>query len=63
MNKNINLQYIEMPQEIKNQYQYITKADMTNLLKYGYKDTFYTLEEGIKDYVNNYLSKKNYEIS
>ena len=63
MNKNINLQYIDMPKEIKNQYQYITKADMKNLLKYGYKDTFYTLEEGIKDYVDNYLIKKNYEIS
>ena len=52
-----------MPKEIKNQYQYITKADMKNLLKYGYKDTFYTLEEGIKDYIDNYLIKKNYEIS
>ena len=63
MNKNINLQYIDMPKEIKNQYQYTTKADMKNLLKCGYKDTFYTLEEGIKDYVDNYLIKKNYEIS
>ena len=63
LNQNINLQYIDMPKEIKNQYQYITKADMKSLLKYGYKDTFYTLEEGIKDYVNNYLIKKYYEVS
>ena len=63
MNKNINLQYIDMPKEIKNQYQYITKANMKSLLQSGYKGNFYTLEEGIKDYVNNYLNKKYYEIS
>ena len=63
MNKNINLKYIDMPKEIKNQYQYHTKADLRKLIKTGYNKNFFTLEEGIGDYINNYLNKKNYEIS
>ena len=63
MNKNINLKYVDMPKEIKNQYQYHTKADLRKLIKTGYDKNFYTLEEGIEDYTNNYLNKKNYEIS
>ena len=63
MKKNINLKYIDMPKEIKNQYQYHTKADLRKLTKTGYDKNFYTLENGIEDYINNYLNKKNYEIS
>ena len=63
LKKNINLKYIEMPKEIKNQYQYHTKADLRKLIKTGYDKNFYTLENGIEDYINNYLNKKNYEIS
>ena len=63
MKKNINLKYVEMPKEIKNQYQYHTKADLRKLTKTGYDKSFYTLENGIKDYIYNYLNKKNYEIS
>ena len=63
MKKNINLRYIDMPKEIKNQYQYHTKADLGKLTKTGYNKNFYTLEKGIEDYINNYLNKKSYEIS
>ena len=63
LKKNINLKYIDMPKEIKNQYQYHTKADLRKLIKTGYDKNFYTLENGIEDYINNYLNKKNYEIS
>ena len=63
MKKNINLKYIDMPKEIKNQYQYHTKADLKKLIQTGYDKNFYTLENGIEDYINNYLNKKNYEIS
>ena len=52
-----------MPKEIKNQYQYHTKADLRKLSKTGYDKSFYSLENGIEDYINNYLNKKNYEIS
>jgi len=63
MKKNINLKYIDMPKELKNQYQYHTKADLRKLIKTGYDKSFYSLENGIEDYINNYLNKKNYEIS
>ena len=63
LKKNINLKYIDMPKEIKNQYQYHTKADLRKLIKTGYDKKFFTLEKGIEDYINNYLNKKSYEIS
>ena len=55
MNKNININYIDMPKSIKNQYQYITKADLANLRSIGYTFPFTSLEDGIKDYINNHL--------
>ena len=55
MNKNININYIDMPKSIKNQYQYITKADLANLRSIGYTIPFTSLEDGIKDYINNHL--------
>ncbi len=58
MNKNINITYIDMPNNIKKQYQYKTKADINNLKNVGYQEPFYSLEEGIKDYIQNYLNKK-----
>jgi len=57
MNKNININYIDMPNNIKNQYQYVTKANLNNLRSIGYTFPFTSLEEGIKDYINNYLVK------
>ena len=57
MNKNINLKYVEMPENIKNQYQYYTKADIKKLFRSGYESDFFSLEDGIKDYVNNHLNK------
>ena len=44
-----------MPKNIKNQYQYITKADLVNLRSIGYTLPLTSLEEGIKDYINNHL--------
>ena len=55
MNKNINLDYIDMPKNIKKQYQYMTKADLSNLRNTGYIAPFTSLEEGIKDYIHNHL--------
>ena len=40
LNKNINLRYIEMPENIKNQYQYHTQANLSKLRKLGYKKIF-----------------------
>ena len=47
--------YIDTPRNIRNQYQYYTKAEMIKLRRLGFKDKFFSLEDGINDYVNNYL--------
>ncbi len=52
------IEFIEMPDNIKNQYQYFTQADLGRLrLKGGYHKSFTSLEDGISDYVKNYLLK------
>jgi len=60
MGKEPNIEYIEMPQSIRNQYQYYTCADITNLRKAGYNKETTPLEDAIKDYVQNYLQKELY---
>ncbi|MCX7863059.1 MAG: ADP-glyceromanno-heptose 6-epimerase [Bacteroidales bacterium] len=52
-----NIEYIDMPQDIKNNYQYFTQADMNKLKSIGYHKEFTTLENGVNDYVQNYLLK------
>lgn len=53
-----NIKYIDMPEDIRDKYQYFTEANMNKLKQAGYTEAFYSLEEGVKDYVKNYLSKK-----
>jgi ADP-L-glycero-D-manno-heptose 6-epimerase len=52
-----NIQYIDMPVDIRDKYQYFTEANMGKLRAAGYTATFFSLEEGVGDYVRNYLSK------
>lgn len=51
------ISYIEMPENIRSKYQYWTEADMARLRAAGYTEPFASLEEGVKDYVQNYLQK------
>jgi ADP-L-glycero-D-manno-heptose 6-epimerase len=60
MDKEPNIEYIEMPESIRNQYQYFTEADITKLRTAGYKKQITPLENAIKDYVQKYLMKDNY---
>jgi ADP-L-glycero-D-manno-heptose 6-epimerase len=50
------IEFIDMPIDIRDKYQYFTQADMDKLKSAGYTKPFYTLESGIDDYVRNYLS-------
>lgn len=50
-----NIEFIEMPESLKGQYQYFTEAKMDKLRKIGYTKPFTELEEGVRDYVQNYL--------
>lgn len=54
-----NISFIEMPESLKSQYQYYTKAEMEKLLIALPHFKFHTLEDGVKDYVQNYLNQEN----
>lgn len=54
------ISYIDTPFEIRAKYQYFTEASMQKLIDTGYNEPFYTLEEGVSDYVNNYLILRLY---
>ncbi len=49
------IEYIEMPENLKNQYQYYTVADISKLQKYFPNYKFTELEDAVTDYVQNYL--------
>lgn len=57
LDKEPNISYIDMPEEIVDKYQYFTEAKMKRLRDAGYQEPFTSLEDGIKDYVQHYLSK------
>ena len=59
MGKDENIEYIEMPDALKDQYQYFTQADMTKFQKVFPEFKFHSLEEGVEDYVKNYLNQSN----
>ena len=61
MGKERNIEFIDMPETLRGKYQYYTQAEMRKLREAGYTDSFYSLEEGVKDYVQGYLMK-GYEI-
>lgn len=54
------IEYIDTPEDIRDKYQYFTEADMSKLHTAGYNQPFFSLEEGVKDYVTNYLQQKAY---
>lgn len=56
MNKPEAIEFIDTPADIRDNYQYFTEAKMNKLKNIGYPDSFTTLENGIDDYVQNYLS-------
>jgi ADP-L-glycero-D-manno-heptose 6-epimerase len=52
-----NIAYVDMPEAIRNSYQYFTQADMSNLRRAGFAANFLTLEEGVKTYVSRHLDR------
>ena len=54
------IEFIDTPLDIRDKYQYFTEADMTKLRNAGYKEDFYSLEEGVETYVKNFLVDKKY---
>lgn len=55
MDKPVNIEYVEMPEHLKGKYQYFTEADLSKLRGIGYDKQMIGVEEGVYDYVKNYL--------
>jgi ADP-L-glycero-D-manno-heptose 6-epimerase len=55
-----NIGFIDTPVDIRDKYQYFTEANMKKLLDQGYAVPFYNLEEGVEDYVKEFLLKEDY---
>lgn len=54
------INFVDTPADIRDKYQYFTQANMNKLRSIGYAKPFHTLEEGITDYVQNYLEGERY---
>lgn len=52
-----NIRYIDMPEQLRNRYQYYTQAEMSKLREAGYDRPFLDLKAGAKDYVLEHLAK------
>lgn len=55
MNKEVNIEFVDIPCDIRDKYQYYTEADITKLRSAGYDKDFTSLEDGVYDYVKNFL--------
>jgi ADP-L-glycero-D-manno-heptose 6-epimerase len=60
MDKEKSIEYIDMPANLLEKYQYFTEAKMDKIKKGGYAKVTTSLEDGIDDYVKNYLLKENF---
>jgi ADP-L-glycero-D-manno-heptose 6-epimerase len=60
LRKEPQIEYIDMPEDLRKTYQYFTEAKMDKLRSAGYQMPFSSLEEGIEDYVQSYLVEKKY---
>ncbi|MCC6182117.1 MAG: ADP-glyceromanno-heptose 6-epimerase [Bacteroidia bacterium] len=60
LGKEANIEFIDTPIDIRDKYQYFTEANMSKLKAQGYQQEFSSLEDGVHDYVTNYLIGKRY---
>jgi len=60
LNLEENISFVDTPKDIRDKYQYFTEANMNKLRSIGFTHQFHTLEEGVNDYVKNYLNEKVY---
>lgn len=55
-----DISFVDTPADIRDKYQYFTEADMSKLIGIGYNKSFHSLEDGVTDYVTNYLKEHKY---
>lgn len=59
LNRPSKIKFIEMPESLRKKYQYFTQAQMNRLQEIGYHKPFTSLEDGVKHYIQNYLTQPN----
>jgi ADP-L-glycero-D-manno-heptose 6-epimerase len=60
MGKQEDIDFVDTPVDIRDKYQYFTEANMNKLKSIGYNKPFTSLEDGVSDYVTNYLMPGKY---
>ncbi len=60
LDKEAVIEFIDTPKDIRDKYQYFTEANMRKLRSVGYESPFYSLENGIREYVQGYLKRNSY---
>ena len=56
LGKEPSIDFIDMPETLRDKYQYFTEATIDKLREQGYRDDMFTLEEAVRDYVVGYLA-------
>lgn len=57
LKKELNIEWVDIPEDIRSQYQYFTEAKMDKLMSEGLSKAKWDVTKGVSDYVENYLSK------
>ncbi len=60
MDQPTNIEYVEMPEHLRDRYQYYTKAEMGKLHSIGYDQPIMSLKDAISDYIRNYISQEKF---
>jgi ADP-L-glycero-D-manno-heptose 6-epimerase len=60
MGKEVDIEYVSMPEHLQDKYQYFTQADISKLTEVGYDKPITLLEDAVKDYVCNYLENDSF---
>lgn len=55
----VKINYFDMPENLREKYQYFTEANMSKLRAAGYDKEFTSLEDGVQDYVQNYMAQED----
>ena len=60
MDRPARINFIDTPRDLRENYQYFTEAEMSKLRAAGYREPFTSLEDGVRDYVEHYLTPQSY---
>jgi ADP-L-glycero-D-manno-heptose 6-epimerase len=60
MDRPLNIEFIDMPETLRDKYQYFTQGDISKIREAGYDEKTIPLEDAVTDYVRNYLMKDAY---